>query len=271
MMILLHNYIVKLIAQKETILPASNGYLLFSMLCSLVRSTPLDGVFHPGEGESEKSIFIGFLKKDPFKTFAAEDLSFSPGEIGYARVGFVDDAKGGQFAELFQKRQGMTVRLGQALFSLSRVFLPGEHELSLALAPEQLIADAPPFEAGLRFVSPTGFKRNNRQFFLPLPELVFGGLLRKWRLFVDTNAWAELEAVLPQVEIHNYRIESHAVKLKNDRILRGFCGETEYSFPNLPDDARTTLSALAAFAFFVGVGYKTAQGMGEVLPFWREG
>ena len=43
----MHNYILQLRARDETLLPASNGYLLFSLLCSLVRGSNLDAVFHP--------------------------------------------------------------------------------------------------------------------------------------------------------------------------------------------------------------------------------
>ena len=264
----MRSYVIKFEAQKEATLPASNGYLLFSMFCDLVRPTSLCYVLHPGEGEPEKGVAVGFLKKDPFNGFVAEDMDFAPGDFAYARVAFVDNETGNRFAELIQRRQGKTVRLGKAIFGLSRVFFPGEHELSLASTPARL-ARRPPV-AGFRFVSPTGFKRNNRQFFLPLPELVFGSLLRKWRLHVEPDAWPELEAALPQIEIQNYRVESHAAKLRADRILRGFCGETEYSLRGLPEAEQRALSALAAFAFFSGVGYKTSQGMGEVLPFWRE-
>jgi CRISPR-associated endoribonuclease Cas6 len=262
------SYVIKLEAQQETFLAASNGYFLFSMLCALARSTPLDKVFHPDAKESEKSISIGFLKKDPFKTFVAKEMKFSNGESVYARVAFVDDTSAYRFAELFQKHRNKTVRLGQASFSLSRVFLPGEHELSLSLNPAQLTLGG--LSVGMRFLTPTGFKRNERQIFLPLPELVFGGLLRRWRLLVESEAWLNLEAILPQIEIHNYRVESHAVQLKSDRTLRGFCGETEYSFRNVTESEQRALSTLAFFAFFSGVGYKTSQGMGEVLPFWRK-
>ena len=265
----MRSYVIKFAAQKEAVLPASNGYLLFSMFCDLVRSTPLDNVFHPGEGDSEKGVAVGFLKKDPFKGFTAEDMVFSPGESAYARVAFIDDEAGERFAELIQKREGKTVRLGKAIFGFSRVFPPGEHELSIALPLAQLASHSS--SAGLHFVSPAVFKRNNRQFFLPLPELVFGSLLRKWRLHVDADAWPGLEAALPQIEVQSYRIESHAVRLRTDRIMRGFCGETEYSFRGLSEPEQCALSTLAAFAFFSGVGYKTSQGMGEVLPFLRQG
>ncbi|GHV37304.1 hypothetical protein FACS1894187_13690 [Synergistales bacterium] len=266
------SYVIKFTAQKEAVLPASNGYLLFSMLCELARTTPLNDVFHPNGSESAKPVSLGFLKKDLCKIFSAEDLCFMSDEAGYARISFIHDANGEQFAKLLQKRQGKTVRVGHAIFSLSHVFLPGEHEQSLALAPERLTLtpNFSPSETGLHFVSPTGFKRNNRQFFLPLPELVFGSLLRKWRILVNPDAWPEIETVFSEVEIQSYRTESHAVKLKNDRIQRGFCGKTEYSFRNLTEPQRSALSALATFAFFSGIGYKTSQGMGEVLPFWRE-
>lgn len=78
------------------------------------------------------------------------------------------------------------------------------------------------------------------------------------RILVNTNAWPEIETVFSEVEIQSYRTESHAVKLKNDRIQRGFCGETEYSFRNLTEPQRSALSLLAAFAFFSGIGYKTS-------------
>lgn len=100
--------------------------------------------------------------------------------------------------------------------------------------------------------------------------MVFGGLLRKWRLFADPDAWPGLEDTLPRIEIQSYRLETHAVRSKKDQILRGFCGEAEYSFRSLTDGEREAMSTLVAFAFFAGVGYKTSQGMGEVWTFRRE-
>jgi CRISPR-associated endoribonuclease Cas6 len=123
---------------------------------------------------------------------------------------------------------------------------------------------------GFRFLSPTGFKRDDRQFFLPLPELVFGSLLRKYRLLVHPDFYPELETIFPQIRVHSYNIANHAAQLRNNRILSGFCGETAYSFENLSDAESDALLVLAILGFFAGVGYKTTQGMGEVLPFWRE-
>ncbi|MDR2137305.1 MAG: CRISPR system precrRNA processing endoribonuclease RAMP protein Cas6 [Synergistaceae bacterium] len=265
----MQSYVLEFAAQEETTLPASNGYLLFSMFCTMVRSGPLDEVFHSGEGNFYKSVSIGFLKKNPLAKFTTEDLRFVPGETCYTRVSFVDDTDGNQFAELLSQKRKKTVRVGKTLLSLSRFFAPGEHQLSLSLLPGQVIG-IPSSSMGFRFLSPTGFKKDDRQFFLPLPELVFGSLLRKYRLLVDPDFCPALEAIFPQVEIHSYHLASHASKLRSNRILRGFCGETAYSFQNLSDTESAILSMLATFGFFTGVGYKTTQGMGEVVPFWQE-
>ncbi|MDR1510144.1 MAG: CRISPR system precrRNA processing endoribonuclease RAMP protein Cas6 [Synergistaceae bacterium] len=269
------SYIVKLTAQKAITLPASNGYFLFSALCTLTSATPLDKVFHPDGEKYGKSVSVGFLKKDILENFVTEDRFFPAGEDAYFRVSFIDDADGWQFAELFSKRRGNTIRVEKAIFSLSRLFLPGEHTLSLAATPEHIKSSRASSEAAFRFLSPTGFKRDGRQFFLPLPELVFGGLLRKWRALVEPQAWPGVEDVLARIEIQNYRIRSHAVNLKadaerkTDRILRGFTGETEYSLRGATGAEHEVMSTLSAFAFFSGVGYKTSQGMGETLPFRR--
>lgn len=141
--------------------------------------------------------------------------------------------------------------------------------MALGLSPEQLIPSAPTDSAGLQFVSPTGFKRDGRQLFLPLPDLIFGSLLRRWRLLLDPEGWPGFEEALPRITLQNYCAESRAVKLRQDRIVRGFCGEAEFTLPGSDGPERSALSALAGLAFFTGVGYKTTQGMGEVWPFWR--
>ena len=239
----MRSYILQLRAQDETILPASNGYLLFSLFCALVRDSDLDSVFHPDAQDGEQAVSV--------------------------RVSLVRDADGARFEALLRPREGTAVRLGTASFILDRLLCPGEDEMALSLSSTQLIPSAPMDSVGLRFVSPTGFKRDGRQFFLPLPDLVFGSLLRRWRLLFDPDSWPGFEEALPRITLQNYRAESRAVKLRQDRIIRGFCGEAEFALPGADGPERTALSALAGLAFFTGVGYKTTQGMGEVWPFWR--
>ncbi len=99
---------------------------------------------------------------------------------------------------------------------------------------------------------------------------MFGDLLRKWRLFMEPDAYPGLEEALSGIEIQNYRIESNVARLRSDRIFRGACGSVEYSFSLLSEYEQIALNTLAGFAFFTGTGYKTSQGMGETWPYWRQ-
>ena len=265
----MRSYILQLRARDETLLPASNGYLLFSLLCSLVRGSNLDAVFHPSAQDGEKALSVGMARPEGQNTFAAEDLRFKRGALARARVSFIRDEDGTRFEALLRPREGTAVRLGTAFFALDRLLCPGEDEMALSLSPAQLVPSLPPESSGLRFVSPAGFKRDGAQFFLPLPELIFGSLLRRWRLLLEPDGWPGFEEALPRITLQSYRAESRAVRLRQDRIVRGFCGEAEFSLPGGSEYSNSALAALTGLAFFTGVGYKTAQGMGEVWPFWR--
>ena len=59
----MRSYILQLRARDETLLPASNGYLLFSLLCSLVRGSDLDSVFHPDAQAGGKASICRHLMK----------------------------------------------------------------------------------------------------------------------------------------------------------------------------------------------------------------
>jgi CRISPR-associated endoribonuclease Cas6 len=198
------------------------------------------------------------------------DLEFRRGEAACFRVSFVYDSEADEFAELLSRRLGETVRLGRAQFKLHKILTPGEHPLAVSFPLRHSGLFQTSDITGFRFISPTGFKRDGKQFFLPLPELVFGDLLRKWARFAGEPPVAEPENLISRMEITRYNLRSHAAKLRNDRIFRGFCGEVEYSANRLTEDERAFISALASMAYFTGVGYKTTQGLGEVLPFQRE-
>jgi CRISPR-associated endoribonuclease Cas6 len=109
----------------------------------------------------------------------------------------------------------------------------------------------------LQFVSPTSFKQQQIIQPFPLPDLVFGSLLRRW------NALAPQDLHFPSVQwqglVSAYDLKTHALKMKGDEI--GSVGWVRYRFP-LPEQARIA-TILARFACFAGVGRKTAMGMGQ--------
>ncbi|HEY9631236.1 MAG TPA: CRISPR-associated endoribonuclease Cas6 [Coleofasciculaceae cyanobacterium] len=114
----------------------------------------------------------------------------------------------------------------------------------------------------LKFLTPTSFKANSGQEIqpFPLPELVFGSLYRRW------NAFAPEELKFPKIQWHglitDYDLKTQKLGVKNLAQV-GVVGWVRYRFPD-PEQARIA-RILAEFAFFSGVGRKTAMGMGQVV------
>lgn len=111
----------------------------------------------------------------------------------------------------------------------------------------------------LEFFSPTSFKQNQLIQPFPLPELVFGNLLRRW------NTFAPVELQFPKLEWQGltcaYELKTQVLHLKGGAEI-GTTGWVRYEFPNPEQAAFAT--TLAHFAGFAGVGRKTAMGMGQV-------
>ena len=109
----------------------------------------------------------------------------------------------------------------------------------------------------LQFLSPTSFKQAQGIQPFPLPELVFGSLLRRW------NVFAPVELQFPAVEWKGftaaYELKTHALKMKGGAEI-GSCGWVRYEFPV---ELAAIATVLAHFACFAGVGRKTAMGMGQ--------
>jgi len=110
----------------------------------------------------------------------------------------------------------------------------------------------------IQFLSPTSFKKGQDIQPFPLPELVFGNLLRRW------NTFAPVELQFPAVKWHGlcsaYELKTHTLKMEGGAEI-GAVGWVRYRFPDPQQAAIATL--LAHFAIFAGVGRKTGMGMGQ--------
>jgi CRISPR-associated endoribonuclease Cas6 len=73
------------------------------------------------------------------------------------------------------------------------------------------------------------------------------------------------------IVIEDYQLQSHRVSFV-DHPQRGFTGSCKYHLrgpdyattPEMPLTVRQQIRLLAGLAFYTGVGYKTAMGMGQV-------
>ncbi len=137
----------------------------------------------------------------------------------------------------------------------------------------------------LEFVSLTTFSRGNtktgyglHQVMLPLPQLVFQSLARRWESIVPPG----LAHVVQKERIEQYLLEDGAIIIDYDlkahhvtfttHRQRGFVGSCTYQLrgsdevtsPEAPLTIRQQLLLLAQMGFYSGVGYKTAMGLGQM-------
>ncbi|MDZ8054075.1 MAG: CRISPR system precrRNA processing endoribonuclease RAMP protein Cas6 [Aulosira sp. ZfuVER01] len=182
------------------------------------------------------------------------------GDYFYFRIGLLDGSLIEPLMQGFEKSETESLVLADFPFVLRNMYaLPGTHQLAgaadyaLLFNPAQVL-----HEIELNFLSPTSFKQNQNVQTFPLPELVFNSLHRRWNIF------APEQYQIPNCEwnalVTAYELKTYALKMEGGSEI-GAQGWVRYRF-NSPEMARIA-TILANFAFFAGVGRKTAMGMGQ--------
>lgn len=184
------------------------------------------------------------------------------------------------------------IQLGKQLFLLEGMLM-GENDSSGwtgFTSPHALVEKAAQVKCGkvttltLEFVSLTTFNRGNskigyglHQVMLPLPLYVFQNLMKRWEDIAPPDLAGiiqkeALEQYLQEdgVVIIDYDLKAHHVHFTTHQ-QRGFVGSCTYQLRGSPEkssaEAPLTLQQqvflLAQLAFYSGVGYKTAMGLGQ--------
>lgn len=262
-------------------LPVSNGYLLFSALTRRLSEFGGPELLHGAPGF--KGVALSALTPESFwrtlhYSWGKGVLQLKKGDRLAFRIAFLEDALLDSFA---QAVAGSSLTLGGAPIGVRKVSRPGENAMSRR-TDEGALRESPPCGGvDVTFLSPTGFKSGSVQNILPAPELWFHSLAARWKTAYGENPLenlgqenTKLENPKPENPIKNalaktfvadYSLRSAAVVLKENLIFRGCVGRVRYVWKNESTAVRKALACLTAFAFFCGVGYKTTQGMGQVL------
>jgi CRISPR-associated endoribonuclease Cas6 len=184
------------------------------------------------------------------------------------------------------------VRLGKQIFLLEEVLLANDDPSGWTgfTSLTSLVEKAKQMTFGraasltLEFGSLTTFCRGNNRtgygmqhVMLPLPQLVFQSLLKRWQdiappELIDLIQTEHLEEYLQKdgVIIIDYTLTAHHVHFSTHQ-QPGFVGTCTYQLRGLNDKATTTTALtlqqqiylLAQLAFYSGIGYKTAMGLGQ--------
>jgi CRISPR-associated endoribonuclease Cas6 len=137
----------------------------------------------------------------------------------------------------------------------------------------------------LEFASLTTFNRGNSKtgygsfpVMLPLPQFLFQNLLKRWEDTIPPELSFLIQTELIEqylqedgVIIVDYDLKAHYVHFTT-HLQRGFLGTCTYQLrgpqrkpsPESPLTLRQQLYLLTQLAFYSGVGYKTAMGLGQV-------
>ncbi len=127
-----------------------------------------------------------------------------------------------------------------------------------------------------RIAGKTGYGTHHAMF--PLPQFVFSNLIRRWEDIAppDLAPLVQKERIEQYLQedgiiVTDYELNAHHVHFTT-HMQRGFVGSCTYQLRGRDEqgDSETSLSLqqqiyfLAQLAFYSGVGYKTAMGLGQV-------
>jgi CRISPR-associated endoribonuclease Cas6 len=188
------------------------------------------------------------------------------------------------------------MRIGKQLFLLEEVVAGGDDPSGWTgfTSFAQLAEKAKTMRLGrmepvtLEFDSLTSFSRGNQRdkaygnhhARLPLPHYVFPGLARRWQELAppELAGMVQRECIEEYCQdegiiIADYDLKAHQVKFTT-HVQVGFVGKCKYSLrgpdesitPEAPLTVRQQILLLAQLAFYTGVGYKTAMGLGRTRP-----
>lgn len=136
------------------------------------------------------------------------------------------------------------------------------------LAGRGLFASQPPRRIGLRLSSPTSFRTDGVQQPFPLKELVFGSLLNRWNAFAPVAFPDETRRYVKEcLVVSRFKLVTRGIPVKEGGIHVGSVGEAVYTAVTYDRYWMGILNALAAYAFYAGVGASTSIGCGQAAPF----
>ncbi|NOK60654.1 MAG: CRISPR system precrRNA processing endoribonuclease RAMP protein Cas6 [Chloroflexi bacterium AL-W] len=167
--------------------------------------------------------------------------------------------------------QHVVVPIGHAMVSVSDIFAKQKQHLwAGSTSVSELIATVKPaHKLTLEFVRLTAFGQGSdsagkkRLGMMPSPETVFGSLARRWNDLMPSEhslTMEQIKAATVDTLVSSYHLETQMHDL-GVSVQKGFIGTCTYELS--PDPMhRQLLTLLADASFYLGIGIKTARGMG---------
>lgn len=115
------------------------------------------------------------------------------------------------------------------------------------------------------FLTPTTFKQSGQHVLFPSEHLILQNLIMRWDTFSKRTTLNDAEIfaqILANIRIRSYNLFSKGFSA-NGIWITGFCGYITLNIQG-PETLANLVNMLMQMADFVGVGVKTAMGMGAI-------
>ena len=264
---ILHSITLELTASNAATIAVTMGHQIHAMLLDLVRrdDPTLSAQLH--EGQQSRPFTVGPLTGGRAQ---GDSIVLRSGQGCRLRFTLLDGGRIWQCLNThFLEAGPITLRVGAAEFVLTRMLATPTADPSgwAGYSDWQTLANtAAARYITLRFASPTAFSIGDKRFSLfPEPQFVWESLARVWNnyapppLHLDKPAISEF--VKQRVVVADYDLRTATLHYPS-YTQKGFLGTCTYLVQEMGDCA-ARLAALAEFARYAGVGYKTTMGMGQ--------
>lgn len=198
------------------------------------------------------------------------DLALTPDSTAWLRVTTLIEPLSALVLNAVLPGLPETVTIGDAALRVAGVATMGdEHPWAGQSSHAELLqrhtlsTERPDRRIGLRYASPTTFRRDQSHLPVPLPDLIVQGWLARWNAFSGVSLPDEVyRYALECLAISRYNLHTEAVR-HGKATLIGCVGTCSYYALNADPYWLRLTHTLAAYSFFCGTGHKTTQGLGQ--------
>ena len=216
-------------AQNEASLTPFHGKLLHGALFSAIKAINTDAARLIHEQTKSKIFSSGLLEIDAQPR--VEEIIISPGKVYRWRVAALNEA---MLNLLLSIQVGTRLRVGRAIMTVEEIVVDGRWSTGVA-EDNVIIAEGLAIKNAhaitFDFLTPTTFHRGDMDYPLPLPELIFGSLARKWcdncmPLDMNSEVVREKSLYIKPFSWHGRSILGYIAKGQG---VTGFVGSFTYS------------------------------------------